>query len=211
MLFQEEQPRASSQGELKEELKEEPRADSVDQLKEHITLSSDFITATASELREIDSGPDLGHDQMHDFDDIHALLDEINSITLSGANRNGNCPHDPGGDLDSDLAESSWGHDPHINPWDSLDKSGGLGCGSVTVWMLDKFKEEEQTFLSTSPDSSDFEELPPDVPHLVEFLPPSPQEEQLLIADSVLPASKEEQPGITSHDFKSMERTENGA
>ena len=77
--------------------------------------------------------------------------------------------------------------------------------------MLDKFKEEEQTFLSTSPDSSDFEELPPDVPHLVEFLPPSPQEEQLLIADSVLPASKEEQPGITSHDFKSMERTENGA
>ena len=92
-----------------------------------------------------------------------------------------------------------------------MDKSGGLGCGSVTVWMLDKFKEEEQTFLSTSPDSSDFEELPPDVPHLVEFLPPSPQEEQLLIADSVLPASKEEQPGITSHDFKSMERTENGA
>ena len=44
-----------------------------------------------------------------------------------------------------------------------MDKSGGLGCGSVTVWMLDKFKEEEQTFLSTSPDSSDFEELPPDV------------------------------------------------
>ena len=44
--------------------------------------------------------------------------------------------------------------------------------------MLDKFKEEEQTFLSTSPDSSDFEELPPDVPHLVEFLPPSPQEVQ---------------------------------
>ena len=36
-------------------------------------------------------------------------------------------------------------------------------------------------------------------------------EEQLLLADSVLPASKEEQPGITSHDFKSMERTENGA
>ena len=85
-----------------------------------------------------------------------------------------------------------------------MDKSGGLGCGSVTVWMLDKFKEEEQTFLSTSPESSDFEELPPDVPHLVEFLPPSPQEEQLLIADSVLPASKEEQPGMTSHDFKSM-------
>ena len=167
--------------ELMEELKEEPRVGTVDQQKENIEdLSSDFIT----------SGPDLGHDQMHDFDDIHALLDEINSITLNGANRNGNCPHDPGGDLDSDLAETR-GHDPHIN--------------------LDKFKEEEQTFLSTSPDSSDFEELPPDVPHLVEFLPPSPQEEQLLIADSVLPASKEEQPGITSHDFKSMERTENGA
>ena len=191
-----------SQEELMEELMEEPRVGSVDRQKENVEdLSSDFIT----------SGPDLGHGQMHDFDDIHALPDEINSITLNGANRNGNCPHDPGGDLDSDLAESSWGHDPHINPWDSLDKSGGLGCGSVTVWMLDKFKEEEQTFLSTSPDSSDFEELPPDVPHLVEFLPPSPQEEQLLIADSVLPASKEEQPGITSHDFKSMERTENGA
>ena len=63
-----------------------------------------------------------------------------------------------------------------------MDKSGGLGCGSVTVWMLDKFKEEEQTFLSTSPESSDFEELPPDVSHLVESLPPSLQEEQLLLA-----------------------------
>ena len=140
--------------ELMEKLLEEPRVGSVDQQKENIEdLSSDFITATASELREIDSGPDLGHDQMHDFDDIHALLDEINSITLNGANRNGNCPHDPGGDLASDLAESSWGHDPHINPWGSLDKSaisgfvigpenlvgllptrsgGGLACGSVT-------------------------------------------------------------------------------
>ena len=77
--------------------------------------------------------------------------------------------------------------------------------------MLDKFKEEEQTFLSTSPESSDFEELPPDVPHLVESLPPSLQEEQLLLADSILPASQEERPGITSHDFKSMEKTESGA
>ena len=77
--------------------------------------------------------------------------------------------------------------------------------------MLDKFKEEEQTFLSTSPDSPDFEELPPDVPHLVESLPPSLQEEQLLLADSILPASQEERPGITSHDFKSMEKTESGA
>ena len=114
--------------ELMEELMEEPRVGSVDQQKENIEdLSSDFITATASELREIDSGPDLGHDQMHDFDDIHALLDEINSITLNGANRNGNCPHDPGGDLDSDLAESSRGHDPHIHPWGSLDKSAISG------------------------------------------------------------------------------------
>ena len=107
-----------SQEELMEELMEEPRVGSVDQQKENIEdLSSDFIT----------SGPDLGHDQMHDFDDIHALLDEINSITLNGANRNGNCPHDPGGDLASDLAESSWGHDPHINPWGSLDKSAISG------------------------------------------------------------------------------------
>ena len=107
-----------SQEELMEELMEEPRVGSVDQQKENVEdLSSDFIT----------SGPDLGHGQMHDFDDIHALPDEINSITLNGANRNGNCPHDPGGDLDSDLAESSWGHDPHINPWGSLDKSAISG------------------------------------------------------------------------------------
>ena len=98
--LQEEQLRTSSPEDLTEELMEEPRVGSVDQQKENIEdLSSDFI----------------------------ALLDEINSITLNGANRNGNCPHDPGGDLDSDLAESSWGHDPHINPWGSLDKSAISG------------------------------------------------------------------------------------
>ena len=115
--------------ELMEKLLEEPRVGSVDQQKENIEdLSSVIITTTTSEEpREINSGPDFDHDQMRDFDDIHALLDEINSITLNGANRNGNCPHDPGGDLDSDLAESSWGHDPHINPWGSLDKSAISG------------------------------------------------------------------------------------
>ena len=117
------------------------------------------------------------------------------------------------------------GPDERIPGVTSKDECGlGNGCNgifhvgdpcspsrSTTVGMLDKFKEEEQTFLSTSPESSDFEELPPDVPHLVESLPPSLQEEQLLLADSIPPASQEEQPGITSHDFKSMEKTESGA
>ena len=92
------------------------------------------------------------------------------------------------------------GPDERIPGVTSKDECGlGNGCNgifhvgdpcspsrSTTVGMLDKFKEEEQTFLSTSPESSDFEGLPPDVRYLVESLPPSLQEEQQLLADSVL-------------------------
>ena len=128
VLFQKEQPRASSQGELKEELKEKPRADSVDQLKKHITLSSDFITATASELREIDSGPNLGHDQIHDFDDIHALLNAISLTTIDDAK--GVNSSEPGRDQSSYLPGSSWGHAPNITNitmWTSFDKKATTG------------------------------------------------------------------------------------
>ena len=82
--------------------------------------------------------------------------------------------------------------------------------------MLGKFKEETQffpftstepsdieeepsdvphlaeSFLFTLPGPSDFEEKPPDVQHLVGSLPPSLQEEQQLLADSVLLSPMEE-------------------
>ena len=93
--------------ELMEELKEEPRVGSVDQQKENIEdLSSVIITtATSEEPRKIDSGPDLDHNQMHDLDDIHGLLDEINSITLDDPK--GDYLLEPGGNLDGYLTDST--------------------------------------------------------------------------------------------------------
>ena len=220
--------------ELMEELTEEPRVGSVGQQKENIVdLSSVIITATASELREIDTGPDLdlgALDQMHDLDDFNGIMDDINLTTIDDA-EGINFP-ESGRDQSSYLPDSSWGPIFGTTMWNNIamgtitdfvvghenlagllpTRSGrGLGCGSATVDIQGKFKEEEQTFLSASPESPDFEELPLDVSHLVEALPPSLQEEQLLLADSIPPASQEEQPGITSHDFKSMEKTESGA
>ena len=93
---------------------------------------------------------------------------------------------------------------------------GGPGCGSITVGMLGKFKEETQflpftstepsdieeepsdvphlaeSFLFTLPGPSDFEEKPPDVQHLVGSLPPSLQEERPLLADPLSPSHQEE-------------------
>ena len=43
------------------------------------------------------------------------------------------------------------------------------------------------------------------MPHLPESLPPSFQEEQLLLADSISPSSQEEQQNNTNHDFNSEE------
>ena len=57
--------------------------------------------------------------------------------------------------------------------------------------MLGKFTEETQFFPFALPEPSDFEE-PPDVQHLVGSLPPSLQEEQQLLADSVLLSPMEE-------------------
>ena len=116
VLFQGEQPRMHSL----EELKEEPRVGTVDQQKENIEdLSSVIITtATSEEPRNID------HDQVHDLDDIHGLLDEINSITLDD-------PKDdyllePGDDLDGHLTDSTWGYVPHVTLWDSADNGAGF-------------------------------------------------------------------------------------
>ena len=233
--FAQEQLCTSGLEELMEELTEEPRVGSVGQQKENfVDLSSVITTTTTSEEpREINPGPDFDHDQMRDFDDIHALLDAISLTTIDDAK--GINSSEPGRDQSRYLPDSSWGHAPNITNitmWTSFDKKAttdfvvghenlagllptrsgrGLGCGSDTVDIQGKFEEEEQSFLSTSPESFDFKELPPDVSHLVEPLPPSLQEEQLLLADSIPPASQEEQPGITSHDFQSMEKTESGA
>ena len=61
---------------------------------------------------------------MHDLDDIHGLLDEINSITLDD-------PKDdyllePGDDLDGHLTDSTWGYVPHVTLRDSADKGAGF-------------------------------------------------------------------------------------
>ena len=75
--FAQEQLCTSGLEELMEELTEELRVGSVGQQKENIVdLSSVIITATTSELREIDTGPDLdlgALDQMHDLDDFNGL------------------------------------------------------------------------------------------------------------------------------------------
>ena len=223
VLSQGEKPRMHSLEELTEKLLEEPRVGSVDQQKENIEdLSSVIITTTSEELREIDTGPDLdlgALDQMHDLNDFNGIMDDINLTTIDDA-EGINFP-ESGRDQSSYLPDSSWGPIFGTTMWNNIamgtitdfvvghenlagllpTRSGrGLGRGSDTVDIQGKFKEEEQSFLSTSTESFDFEELPPSL-----------QEEQLLLADSIPPASQEEQPGITSHDFKSMEKTESGA
>ena len=236
--FQEEQLCTSSPEELKEELTteelmteelttEELMTGSTIQLEEHIPLASDIATDSEEELRTGDS--------RSDDDDIQDLLGEIDLITRDDAE--GTYSPEPRGDEDSYLTGPSWNLTSNTTIWDGLRKNvvtsvgtdsgdlagllptrpgGGPGCGSITVGMLDKFKEETQFFPFTSTEPSDIEEEPSDVPHLAEsFLVTLPepllQEEQLLLADPILPASQEEQPGITSHDFKSMEKTESGA
>ena len=125
VLFQGEQPRMHSLEELMEELKEEPRVGTVDQQKENIEdLSSVIITtATSEEPRKID------HDQMHDLDDIHGLLDEINSITIDDAK--GIYSPEHGGDQSSYLTGSSWGYVPNITMWNSV------GTGAITGFVID--------------------------------------------------------------------------
>ena len=192
---------------------EEPRVGSVGQQKENIVdLSSVFITDTASELREGDSGSD--------YDDMQDLLGEIDSITRDDAK--GTYFPEPGGDEGSYLTDSSWGFTSNTTIWDGLHKNvvtsvvtdsgdlagllptrpgGGPGCGRITVGMLGKFKEETQFFPFTSTEPSDIEEEPSDVPHLAEsFLftlpdPPDSEEEPpdvQLLADSVLLSPMEE-------------------
>ena len=138
VLFQGEQPRMHSLEELMEELKEEPRVGSVDQQKENIEdLSSVIITtATSEEPRKID------HDQMHDLDDIHGLLDEINSITLDD-------PKDDyllesGGDQGGYPTGSSWGHTPHTTLWNSSDMD------AITGFVIDS--EDLASLLSSRSD-----------------------------------------------------------
>ena len=173
-------------------------------------------TPPLSRISDLDLG---ALDQMHDLDDFNGIMDEINLTTIDDAE--GINFSEPGRDQSSYLPDSSWGPFFGTTMWNNIamgtitdfvvghenlagllpTRSGrGLGRGSDTVDIQGKFKEEEQSLLSTSPESFDFEELPPSL-----------QEEQLLLADSIPPASQEEQPGITSHDFKSMEKTESGA
>ena len=206
---------------------EELMTGSTIQLKEHIPLTSDIATDSEEELCAGDSGSD--------YDDVQDLLREINSTTLDHAK--GNYFPETVGDQGSYRTDSSWGPTPDTTMWGSFGKDtvtsfvigsenlvgllptrpgGGLGCGSITVGMLGKFKEEKQffpftstepsdieeepsdvphlaeSFLFTLPDPPDSEEEPPDVQHLVGSLPPSLQEEQQLLADSVLLSPMEE-------------------
>ena len=212
--FAQEQLCTSGLEELMEEFTEELRVGSVGQQKENIVdLSPVIITATTSELREIDTGPDLdlgALDQMHDLDDFNGIMDDINLTTIDDA-EGINFP-ESGRDQSSYLPDSSWGPIFGTTMWNNIamgtitdfvvghenlagllpTRSGrGLGCGSDTVDMLDKFKEETQSFLVTLPEPSDFEE-PPDVQHLVGSLPPSLQEERPLLVDPLSPSHQEE-------------------
>ena len=179
MLFQEEQPRASSQGELKEELKKEPRVGSVGQQKENIVdLSSVIITTTTSEeLREIDTGPDLdlgALDQMHDLDDFNGIMDEINLTTIDDA-EGINFP-ESGRDQSSYLPDSSWGPIFGTTMWNNI------AMGTITDFVVG-----HENLAGLLPTRSG--EKPPDVQHLVGSLPPSLQEERPLLADPLSPVT----------------------
>ena len=176
----------SGQEELKGELTtEELMTGSTIQLKEHIPLTSDIATDSEEELCAGDSGSD--------YDDVQDLLREINSTALDHAK--GNYFPETVGDQGSYRTDSSWGPTPDTTMWGSFGKDtvtsfvidsgdlagllptrpgGGLGCGSITVGMLGKFKEETQFFPFTSTEPSDIEE---EQQLLADPLSPSPQEE----------------------------------
>ena len=105
-----------------EEFTEELRVGSVGQQKENIVdLSSVIITATTSELREIDTGPDLdlgALDLMHDLDDFNGIMDEINLTTIDDA-EGINLP-EPGRDQSSYLPDSSWGPIFGTTMWNNI-------------------------------------------------------------------------------------------
>ena len=64
-----------------------------------------------------------------DLDDIHGLLDEINSITIDDAK--GIYSPEHGGDQSSYLTGSSWGYVPNITMWNSV------GTGAITGFVID--------------------------------------------------------------------------
>ena len=167
--------------ELMEELTEEPRVGSVGQQKENIVdLSSVIITATTSELREIDTGPDLdlgALDQMHDLDDFNGIMDEINLTTIDDA-EGINFP-EPGRDQSSYLPDSSWGPIFGTTMWNNI------AMGTITDFVVG-----HENLAGLLPTRSG--EKPPDVQHLVGSLPPSLQEERPLLADPLSPSHQEE-------------------
>ena len=167
--------------ELMEELTEEPRVGSVGQQKENIVdLSSVIITATTSELREIDTGPDLdlgALDQMHDLDDFNGIMDEINLTTIDDA-EGINFP-ESGRDQSSYLPDSSWGPIFGTTMWNNI------AMGTITDFVVG-----HENLAGLLPTRSG--EKPPDVQHLVGSLPPSLQEERPLLADPLSPSHQEE-------------------
>ena len=210
------------------------------QLKEHIPLTSDIATDSEEELRAGDSGSDYDdvQDLLREINSTTLDHAKGNYFPETVGDQGSYRTDSSWGPAPDTTMWGSFGKDTVTSfVIDSGDLAGllptrpGGGPGRITVGMLGKFKEETQFFPFTSTEPSDIEEEPSDVPHLaesflvtlpepslqeeqqhlVESLPPSLQEEQLLLADPILPASQEEQPGITSHDFKSMEKTESGA
>ena len=179
--FAQEQLCTSGLEELMEEFTEELRVGSVGQQKENIVdLSPVIITATTSELREIDTGPDLdlgALDQMHDLDDFNGIMDEINLTTIDDA-EGINSP-EPGRDQSSYLPDSSWGPIFGTTMWNNI------AMGTITDFVVG-----HENLAGLLPTRSG--EKPPDVQHLVGSLPPSLQEERPLLVDPLSPSHQEE-------------------
>ena len=179
--FAQEQLCTSGLEELMEELTEELRVGSVGQQKENIVdLSSVIITATTSELREINTGPDLdlgALDQKHDLDDFNGIMDEINLTTIDDAE--GINFSEPGRDQSSYLPDSSWGPIFGTTMWNNI------AMGTITDFVVG-----HENLAGLLPTRSG--EKPPDVQHLVGSLPPSLQEERPLLADPLSPSHQEE-------------------
>ena len=199
---------------------EELMTGSTIQLKEHIPLTSGIATDSEEELRAGDSGSD--------YDDMQDLLGEIDSITRDDAK--GTYFPEPGGDEGSYLTDSSWGFTSNTTIWDGLHKNvvtsvvtdsgdlagllptrpgGGLGCGSITVGMLGKFKEETQFFPFTSTEPSDIEEEPPDVQLLADSVLLSPMEEAVIGATGVLAQEEPWAPTRAPNDIINIENYNN--
>ena len=211
----------SGQEELKGELTtEELMTGSTIQLKEHIPLTSDIATDSEEELCAGDSGSD--------YDDVQDLLREINSTTLDHAK--GNYFPETVGDQGSYRTDSSWGPTPDTTMWGSFGKDtvtsfvidsgdlagllptrpgGGPGCGSITVGMLGKFKEETQFFPFTSTEPSDIEEEPPDVQLLADSVLLSPMEEAVIGATGVLAQEEPWAPTRAPNDIINIENYNN--